>query len=147
FPLHPNAVSCMSRVPCDPEAQTSASLRRFTLMPKILNIEIVVPVAEDFVAPLELIADQVVDGFMEGFDRNDCGHYRYTVRDSDGDAASDKALLEKYRALHRGLCGLLSAGRLVEADIPDDFRWLSDSLTDLSGSDPDVDWNHQAVSE
>lgn len=37
-----------------------------------------------------------------------------------------------YTALHDGLSDMIESGRLTESDIPDDYRWLVESLTNLS---------------
>jgi hypothetical protein len=36
----------------------------------------------------------------------------------------DDALLQHYRQLHDGLSDMIEEGRLTEAAIPDDYRWL-----------------------
>ncbi len=36
-----------------------------------------------------------------------------------------------YAALHEGLANMIDSGRLIEADIPDDFAWFVDSLNYL----------------
>lgn len=46
------------------------------------------------------------------------------------------SLLPKYRALHDGLSDMIEEGRLNEADIPDDYRWLVDTLVEIAGLDP-----------
>jgi hypothetical protein len=36
----------------------------------------------------------------------------------------DDALLQHYRRLHDGLSEMIEEGRLTEAAVPDDYRWL-----------------------
>lgn len=42
------------------------------------------------------------------------------------------AALELYAKLHDGLSDMIEDGRLTESDIPDDYRWLVDSLEELA---------------
>lgn len=107
-------------------------------MSKILTIEIVAPVPEDFVAPLELIAEQVCGGFTEGFDANDTGSYHYAVKDAEApNAQANDDILAMYRELRRGLSDMITGGRLSESDIPDDYHWLVESLYRLASADPE----------
>lgn len=41
--------------------------------------------------------------------------------------------LEAYERLHDGLSDMIEGGRLTEADIPDDYRWLRESLEKIGG--------------
>lgn len=40
-------------------------------------------------------------------------------------------LLGSYKALHDGLSDMIEGGRLIEANIPDDYQWLVRALIDL----------------
>lgn len=40
--------------------------------------------------------------------------------------------LRAYGKLHDGLSDMIEEGRLTEADIPDDYQWLVESLAELS---------------
>lgn len=45
-------------------------------------------------------------------------------------------VLREYRRLQEGLSDMVEDVRLVEADIPDDYRWLVEQLVKLAGLDP-----------
>jgi hypothetical protein len=40
----------------------------------------------------------------------------------------EEQLLAMYQKLHDGLSDMIEGGRLNESDIPDDYKWLVDSL-------------------
>lgn len=42
------------------------------------------------------------------------------------------SLLQRYQALHDGLSDMIEQGRLREEDIPEDYRWLVESLETLA---------------
>ena len=46
-------------------------------------------------------------------------------------------LLALYRKLHDGLSDMVEGGRLTEEHIPDDYRWLVESLAKLAALDPE----------
>lgn len=46
-------------------------------------------------------------------------------------------MLAAYRSLHNGLSDMIEEGRLKESDIPDDYRWLVDTLVKLVDLDPE----------
>jgi hypothetical protein len=48
-------------------------------------------------------------------------------------------VLNLYRKLHNGLSDMIEDGRLKEADIPDDYKWLVESLAHLAFLDPEPD--------
>ena len=37
-------------------------------------------------------------------------------------------VVEQYERLHDGLSDMIEGGRLTEADIPDDYQWLVETL-------------------
>lgn len=43
--------------------------------------------------------------------------------------------LKAYHKLHDGLSDMIEGGRLTEGDIPDDYRWLVESLAELGRMD------------
>lgn len=43
----------------------------------------------------------------------------------------EQDLLASYRSFHDGLSDMIEDGRLTAADIPDDYKWLVDSLAAL----------------
>lgn len=45
-------------------------------------------------------------------------------------------LQRAYRELQEGLSDMIESGRLKEADIPEDYNWLVESLAKLAGLDP-----------
>lgn len=44
-------------------------------------------------------------------------------------------LVREYQRLHDGLSDMIEEGRLVNSDIPDDFKWLADSLEKIGNMD------------
>jgi hypothetical protein len=44
-------------------------------------------------------------------------------------------VLAKYRTLFDGISDMIEDGRLSEADIPDDYLWLTTRMTELAGID------------
>jgi hypothetical protein len=93
------------------------------------------------------------DGRIEGCAAGDCEHFD-AVEQLSGDeidalcerlnvpTGSNAAishgidLLTGYRKLHDGLSDMIESGRLTEADCPDDYRWLVESLARL-GAHPE----------
>lgn len=81
----------------------------------------------------------------------DTPHEIVTPRGSDGGPEAialcyreeDAALIvravnahEAYSKLHDGLSDMIEGGRLAEADIPDDYRWLVNMLAELAALNP-----------
>jgi len=46
--------------------------------------------------------------------------------------AALRTRLDAYHCLHDGLSDMIENGRLTESDIPDDYKWLVESLAALA---------------
>jgi hypothetical protein len=52
---------------------------------------------------------------------------------------TDTQLLAGYKRLHDGLSDMIEGGRLREEHIPDDYKWLVETLAQLGADESQVD--------
>jgi hypothetical protein len=53
----------------------------------------------------------------------------------DATAGDIGRVVAKYRTLFDGLSNMIEEGRLSEADIPDDYHWLTTRMAEIAGLD------------
>src|ERR1017187_1356209 len=83
---------------------------------------------EDQVMPED--RDEAIKAYFEAQEGE---FYKIVESSLDGAAViAEDSLLGKYQKLHAGLVDMVNNGRLKPADVPNDFRWLVDSLTGLA---------------
>jgi len=81
-----------------------------------------------------------------------CGAWPDFVENTDGASIIrcnnvGGAAMSAYRGLAEGLSDMIQGGRLTEADIPDDFKWLVNQLALIAGRDPSPGVNLAAPDE
>lgn len=78
----------------------------------------------------EGLAEKVINGGLAICKK--CGK-----AETELDGPCESPLTKQYRLLADGLSDMVESGRLTNADIPDDYRWLVESLAPLATTDPE----------